>query len=59
MNETGSIRKVTCSDCLAELGKLDVKLEMLNKNIMKIVYALLGVVGANIGTKYIGTPITV
>ena len=48
-----------CKACYALLTKVDTKLENLNKSIMKILYALLGVIGANIGTKYIGTPLHV
>jgi len=52
-----------CHACLAAvakvqegIAKVDTRLQILNSNIMKIVYALLGVIGANIGTKFIGTP---
>ena len=45
-----------CKDCLVGIGKIETRLEILNSNIMKIVYSLLAVVGANIGTKFIGTP---
>ena len=45
-----------CRACLVAIGKVETRLQILNNNIMKIVYALLGVIGANVGTKFIGTP---
>ncbi len=52
-----------CHACIAAvarvetgMAKIDTRLEIFNGSIMKIVYALLGVIGANIGTKFIGTP---
>ncbi len=49
--------ELSCKDCLAVIGKLDVKIDLLNTNMMKIFFAMLGIIGANIGTKYIGTPL--
>ena len=45
-----------CRQCLIGIAQMDQKLTTLNNSIMRIVYALLAVVGANIGTKFIGTP---
>lgn len=59
-----------CKDCLVGIGEIQTKLTMLEKaysdgwkisnaNLMKILYALLGMMGAQIGTKFIGTPLHV
>jgi hypothetical protein len=45
-----------CRACLVAIAKVETRIQILNNNIMKIVYALLGVIGANVGTKFIGTP---
>jgi len=48
-----------CRQCLIGLGKIETGMKAINGNMMKIFYSLLGIIGANIGTKYIGTPIDV
>jgi len=48
-----------CKQCLSGIGRIEGSLTSLNSSIMKIVYAMLALIGANIGTKYIGTPIHV
>jgi len=55
-----------CQACLDALQRIEVQhskfneqLRMLNGNFMKIVYAMFALIGANVGTKYIGTPILV
>ena len=49
-------REITCSDCFGELKLIGQNLTLLRGDIMKIVYALLGLVAANFGLKYLGTP---
>jgi len=49
-------KEITCVDCIRILEKLDTTLTLLRGDVMKIVYALLGLVAANFGLKYLGTP---
>ena len=54
---------VTCRECYTILNKMCVKIEMM-KNVMdnmrsdnmKIIFALIALVAANFGLKYLGTP---
>ncbi len=48
-----------CKQCLMGIGRIESTLKMLNNNMMKIFFALLGVITAQIGSKYIGTPLHV
>jgi len=57
---------IDCKACLSGIGDLkqdngEIRaiLESLNGNMMKIFFALLGIITASVGTKYIGTPIYV
>jgi len=45
-----------CRQCLVAIAKVETGMTNINGNMMKIFYALIGIIGANIGTKYIGTP---
>ena len=39
------------------MGRIDAKLDNLSKGSQKLMYAMLGVIAASIGTKVIGTPL--
>lgn len=49
-------KDVTCVECYGAIKNIDGQMTQMNSSMMKIVYALIGIIAANIGTKYIGTP---
>jgi hypothetical protein len=59
-DEEKNVNIQDCADCFGVMNRLEGKVEALNDTVrnglMKIVYALLGLIGANTTMKYIGTP---
>ena len=51
-----SEKEVTCTDCLMILNKIDVTLNLLRADLVKIIISMLGMIAAQIGVKYLGTP---
>lgn len=39
------------------LTRIETKIDSMSRDLMKVVYALIGVVGANVGVKFINSPI--
>lgn len=49
-------KDVTCVDCYVTLNRISATMEMLQKDTLKIVYALIGLIAAQFGLKFLGTP---
>jgi len=49
-------KDITCVDCYVALSEIKVTINLLRGDLMKILYVMLGMIGAQIGVKYLGTP---